>query len=81
MDYANPGTGSFHFLAPTIPEQVFCMFQLMFAIITAALITGSFADRMKYGSMIVFIAAWHVCVYCPIAHANFHQNGKFNLYH
>ena len=76
MDYsASPITGSVHFLAPTIPETVFCMYQLMFAIITAALITGSFADRMKYAPMIVFIAAWHVVVYCPLAHANFHQNG------
>jgi len=77
MDYsASPITGSVHYLAQTIPETVFCMYQLMFAIITAALITGSFADRMKYGSMIVFIAAWHVVVYCPIAHMNFHQNGN-----
>jgi len=68
-------TTTYHFLATTIPENVFCMYQLTFAIITAALITGSFADRMKYHSMIIFISIWHVVVYCPVAHSCFHQNG------
>lgn len=67
--------GSTHFLAPDIPESVFCVFQLNFAIITAALICGAFADRMKYGPMLVFMALWHTAVYCPIAHWNFHQDG------
>eukprot|EP01041_Mallomonas_annulata_P000239 gene239-433_t len=62
-------------LAPTIPESVFCTYQLTFAIITPALICGSFADRMKYGSMLVFMFFWHILVYCPIAHANWHPNG------
>ena len=66
---------TFHFLAPTIPESVFCTFQLTFAIITAGLICGSFADRMKFGPMIIFITFWHLCVYCPMAHANWHQEG------
>jgi Amt family ammonium transporter len=66
---------TFHYLAPTIPESVFCTYQLTFAIITAGLICGSFADRMKFLPMIVFITLWHLCVYCPIAHANWHPQG------
>lgn len=55
---------SYHQLAPTIPESVYCAFQLTFAIITPALIVGSFADRMNYWPMLVFIALWHLLVYC-----------------
>ena len=66
---------SFHNNALTIPESVFCIFQLTFAIITAALICGSFADRMKFSSMLVFITCWHLIVYCPVAHWNWHPNG------
>jgi Amt family ammonium transporter len=55
-------------LALTIPETVYCMFQLTFAIITPALIAGSFADRMKFSSMLIFMSAWSLLVYCPIAH-------------
>jgi Amt family ammonium transporter len=66
---------STHRLAGSIPESVYCVFQLTFAIITAALICGSFADRMKYSSMLIFIGLWHVGVYCPIAHANWHPDG------
>ena len=62
-------------LASTIPESVYCTFQLTFAIITPALICGSFADRMKYESMMVFMTLWHVFVYCPIAHCNWHPEG------
>ena len=66
---------SSHVLAPTIPEVVYCFYQLTFAIITAALICGSFADRMKFMPMCIFMILWHFTVYCPIAHANWHQNG------
>jgi Amt family ammonium transporter len=55
-------------LALTIPETVYCMFQLTFAIITPALIAGSFAERMKFSSMLIFMSAWSLIVYCPIAH-------------
>ncbi|MFT5962177.1 MAG: Amt family ammonium transporter [Burkholderiaceae bacterium] len=55
-------------LATTIPESVFVMFQMTFAIITPALITGAFAERMKFSSLILFIAAWSLLVYVPIAH-------------
>jgi Amt family ammonium transporter len=57
-----------HPAAGTIPESVFMMFQLTFAIITPALITGAFADRMKFSAMLVFMALWSLLVYSPIAH-------------
>jgi Amt family ammonium transporter len=69
------GLDSVHQLAPTIPEGLFCAYELMFAIITAALICGSFADRMKYVPMVVFISLWHLAVYCPLAHSNWHPSG------
>ncbi|HEV8359208.1 MAG TPA: ammonium transporter [Candidatus Thermoplasmatota archaeon] len=53
---------------PTIPHTVFMAFQLMFAIITPALISGAFADRMRFKSYLVFIAAWLLLVYVPLAH-------------
>ena len=52
----------------TIPESVFLMFQMTFAIITPALIAGAFADRMKFSAMCVFIALWSLLVYSPVAH-------------
>ncbi len=54
--------------APTIPEQTYMIYQLMFAIITPALITGAFAERMKFSGMAVFLSLWSLCVYCPMAH-------------
>jgi len=54
--------------AGTIPHQLFMMFQLMFAIITPALITGAFADRMKFSSFLVFSVLWAVLVYNPVCH-------------
>eukprot|EP01041_Mallomonas_annulata_P012790 gene12790-26968_t len=66
---------SYHSLAPTIPESVFCIRQLTFAIITPALISGSFAFRMRYSSMLIFVALWHVFVYCPLAHVMWHPSG------
>ena len=55
-------------LALTIPETVYAMFQLTFAIITPALIAGAFADRMKFSAMLVFMCLWSLVVYAPIAH-------------
>jgi Amt family ammonium transporter len=55
-------------LAPTIPESVYMMFQMTFAIITPALIAGALADRMKYSAFLLFMGAWLLLVYCPIAH-------------
>lgn len=53
---------------PTIPHQAFMVFQLMFAAITPALITGAFAERMKFSALIVFALLWSLLVYCPVAH-------------
>ena len=55
-------------LGTTIPETVYAMFQLTFAIITPALICGSFAERMKFSAMLWFMGVWLLVVYCPIAH-------------
>jgi len=55
-------------MSGTIPESVFMTFQMTFAIITPALITGAFADRMKFSAMLLFVAVWLVLVYAPIAH-------------
>lgn len=55
-------------MAGDIPESVFAMFQLTFAIITPALIVGAFAERMRFGSMLVFSGLWVVFVYVPITH-------------
>jgi len=55
-------------LALTIPESMYAMFQLTFAIITPALICGSFAERMKFSAMLWFMGVWLLLVYCPIAH-------------
>ena len=54
--------------ANTIPETVFMMFQMTFAIITPALIAGAFADRMKFSAMMVFMGLWSLLVYSPVAH-------------
>jgi ammonium transporter, Amt family len=65
-------------LALTIPETVYAMFQLTFAAITPALIAGAFADRMKFSAMLVFMAAWSLLVYCPIAHMVWEPTGWLN---
>lgn len=71
---------TFHAVAPTIPESVFCLFQLMYAICTHALICGSVADRLKYVPMTVFMALWHLCVYCPMVHSNWHPQGFLKMF-
>jgi ammonium transporter, Amt family len=62
------GTNTPNPLAPTIPETVYMMFQMTFAIITPALIAGSFAERMKFSAMLWFIGLWSIFVYAPVAH-------------
>jgi Amt family ammonium transporter len=68
-------------LAPTIPETVYAMFQMTFAIITPALIAGAFADRMKFSAMLVFLSAWSLFVYAPIAHMVWEPTGWLNTSH
>ncbi len=60
--------GSAHSLAPTVPENVFLMYQATFAIITPAIIAGAFAERMKFSAMMWFMALWLLVVYVPVAH-------------
>src|SRR6266481_8705372 len=62
----------------TIPHQTFMIFQLMFAIITPALITGAFAERMKFSSMVVFMALWSLLIYAPMAHMVWGKGGLLN---
>ncbi|MBX9749548.1 MAG: ammonium transporter [Roseococcus sp.] len=69
------GMGGESEVATTIPETVFVMFQMTFAIITAALIFGAVADRMKFSAVCLFIVPWSLLVYSPIAHAVWHPAG------
>ena len=64
--------------AATIPEQTYMVYQLMFAIITPALITGAFAERMKFSSMAVFLSLWSLLVYSPMAHMVWGVDGYLN---
>ncbi|WP_262125542.1 ammonium transporter [Acinetobacter baumannii] len=59
---------AFDALSGTIPESLFVIFQMTFAIITVAILSGSIADRMKYSAFIAFIAIWVLVVYAPITH-------------
>ncbi len=64
--------------AATIPQQTFMMFQLMFAIITPALITGAFAERMKFSALVLFMILWSLIVYDPMAHMVWGKGGLLN---
>ncbi|MGH9563263.1 MAG: ammonium transporter, partial [Terracidiphilus sp.] len=63
---------------PTVPEQTYMIYQLMFAIITPALICGAFAERIKFSSMAVFLSLWSLFIYCPMAHMVWGVGGLFN---
>jgi len=64
--------------AGTIPQQTFMIYQLMFAVITPALITGAFAERMKFSAMAVFMVLWSFLVYDPMAHMVWGKGGFLN---
>ncbi len=64
--------------AATIPLQTFMVYQLMFAIITPALISGAFAERMKFSAMLAFLVLWSVVVYAPMAHMVWGKGGILN---
>ncbi|MBF6601266.1 MAG: ammonium transporter [Dehalococcoidia bacterium] len=66
---ANPMSGQ------TVPSEAFMIFQAMFAIITPALITGAFAERAKFGPFLLFMGAWSLLVYAPVAHWVFASSG------
>jgi Amt family ammonium transporter len=65
--------------AATIPQTTFMAFQLMFAIITPALITGAFAERMKFSAMALFLGLWSLVVYAPMAHMVWGVGGLLNI--
>ena len=62
-------------LAPTIPLALYALFQMKFAIITPSLITGSFAERVKFSAYLVFMMLFCIFIYCPLAHWTWHPNG------
>ena len=63
------------FLAPTIPLALYALFQMKFAIITPSLITGSFAERVRFSAYMVFMILFCIFVYCPLAHWTWHPDG------
>jgi Amt family ammonium transporter len=65
---AGVGAEPYKAYSETIPHQTFMIYQAMFAIITPALITGAFAERMKFSAFLVFMIVWATIVYCPVAH-------------
>ncbi|MGC1276381.1 MAG: ammonium transporter [Planctomycetaceae bacterium] len=70
----NPEASS---LALAVPLLVFAMFQLKFAIITPALITGAFAERVRFSAYLVFMVLFSLLIYCPLAHMTWHPDGLF----
>jgi ammonium transporter, Amt family len=66
--------------AATIPQQTFMIYQLMFAIITPALISGAFAERMKFSAMLLFTVLWLLIVYLPLAHMIWGKGGLLNAF-
>ena len=66
--------------AGTIPQQTFMIYQLMFAIITPALISGAYAERMKFSAMLLFTVLWLLIVYFPLAHMVWGKGGFLNAF-
>ena len=67
-------------LSPTFPLALFAIFQMKFAIITPALITGSFAERVRFSTYIWFISLFTLLIYCPLAHMTWHPDGLLHKY-
>ena len=67
-------------LCPTVPLALFALYQMKFAIITPALISGSFAERVRFSSYLVFISLFTLFVYCPLAHATWHPQGLLHRF-
>ncbi len=72
------GAGTANPTPTAIPESVFVLFQMAFAIITPAVVTGAFADRMKFSALLVFMTLWSLLVYAPLAHWVWGANGWLN---
>ncbi|MDD3167459.1 MAG: ammonia channel protein, partial [Bacteroidales bacterium] len=75
--FRNVGLAPNEAFAATIPFALFALFQMKFAIITPSLITGSFAERVRFSSYMVFMALFCLFVYCPLAHCTWHPDGLF----
>lgn len=75
--FDNVGWNTNAALSPTIPLAIFALFQMKFAILTPALITGSFAERVHFSAYVVFIALFSLIVYSPLAHMLWHPDGLF----
>jgi ammonium transporter, Amt family len=73
--FRHVGTATHPALAPTIPLVIFALFHLKFAIITPALITGSFAERVRFWAYVLFTALFSLFIYAPLAHATWHPDG------
>ncbi|HWW87572.1 MAG TPA: ammonium transporter [Vicinamibacterales bacterium] len=73
--FSHVGVATHPDLAPTIPLVIYAFFQLKFAIITPALITGSFAERVRFTSYLLFLCLFSVFIYCPLAHWTWHPQG------
>ena len=73
--YKGVNSGEPWSLAPTIPKTLFSLFQLMFAIITPALVVGAVAERIRFTSFILFIVLFSILVYAPLAHWSWHPEG------
>eukprot|EP00877_Chromochloris_zofingiensis_P007883 jgi/Chrzof1/3348/Cz12g21220.t1 len=78
--FHNVGAAPEPSLAPTIPLTVFALYQLMFAIITPTLIIGSFAERVNFPALCLFVFFWHTLVYCPLAHMTWHPQGLLRMF-
>jgi Amt family ammonium transporter len=75
--FNNVGVTSSWSLAPTIPLLLFALFQVKFAIITPALITGAFAERIRFWSYLMFMVLFILFIYTPLAHCTWHPDGIF----
>jgi Amt family ammonium transporter len=92
FDTGNPFIGGLHFAflrnvgfapaeyAPTIPHSTFMIYQCMFAIITPALISGAYAERIKFSAMLLFSTLWLLLIYCPLAHMVWGKGGLLNAF-
>lgn len=75
--FSGVGAKTHPLLAPTIPLALYALFQMKFAIITPSLITGSFAERVKFSAYLVFMTLFCIVIYCPLAHCTWHPDGLF----
>ncbi len=78
--FSGVGTLPHHLMAPTIPFILFALFQMKFAVITPALITGSFAERVRFISYLLFMVLFSLLIYTPLCHMVWHPEGMLNKF-